>query len=80
MRVLIKIAGVTRLDQVRNDTVRDRLRLEPVLKNVERTRECWKKVESRKRSVVETVLTSEGAGKRPRGWPRKRWRDPFELT
>ena len=73
MRVLRKIAGVTRLDQVRNETVRDRLRLEPVLKMVERRRECWKeKVESRKGSVVEKVLTGEGVGKRPRGRPRKR--------
>ena len=40
MRVLRKIAGVTRLDQVRNETVRDRLRIEPVLKKVERRREC----------------------------------------
>ena len=71
-RVLRKIAGVTRLVQVRNETVRDRLRLELVLKNVERTRECWKKVESRKRSVVEKVLTGKGAGKGPRGWPRRR--------
>ena len=52
MRVLRKIAGVTRLDHVRNETARDRLRLEPVLKKVERRRECWKeKVESRKESV-----------------------------
>ena len=78
MRVLRKIAGVTRLDQVRNETVRDRLRLKPVLKKVERRRECWKeKVESRKGSVVEKVLTGEGVGKRPRGRPRKRWRDHF---
>ena len=27
-------------------------------------------------SVVEKVLTEEGIGKRPRGRPRKRWRDP----
>ena len=65
--MLRKIAGVTRLDQVRNETVRDRLRLEPVLKKVER----------RKGSVVEKVLTGEGVGKRPRGRPWKRWRDPF---
>ena len=31
MRLLRKIAGVTRLARVRNDTVKDRLRLEPVL-------------------------------------------------
>ena len=49
MKVLRKIAGVTRFDQVRNETVRDRLRLEPVLKKVERRRECWKeKVEEGK--------------------------------
>ena len=54
MRVLRKIAGVTKLDQIRNETVRDRIRPEPVLKKVERRRECWKeKVESRKGSAVE---------------------------
>ena len=42
-------------DTASHETVRDRLRLEPV--KVER-RECWKeKVESRKGSVVEKVLT-----------------------
>ena len=76
MRVLRKIAGVSRLDHVR-EMVRERLRIEPVLKKVERMRECWKeKVESRKGSVVEKVLTGEGIGKRSRGRPT-RWRDPF---
>ena len=42
MRMLRKIAGVSRLDHVRNETVRERLRLEQVLKKVERRRECWK--------------------------------------
>ena len=78
MRVLRKITGVSRLDHIRNKTVRERLGLEPVLKKAERRRECWKeKVESRKGSVVVKVLTGEGVGKRPRGRPRKRWRDPF---
>ena len=40
MRVLRKITGVSRLDHVRNETVRERLGLEPVLKKVERRREC----------------------------------------
>ena len=35
------------------------------------------KVESRKGSVVEKVLTGEGVRKRPRRQPRKRWRDPY---
>ena len=78
MRMLRKIAGVSRLDHVRNETVRERLRLELVLKKVERRRECWKEnVESRKGSVVAKVLAGEGVGKRPRGRPKKRWRDPF---
>ncbi len=77
MRMLRKIAGVSRLDHVRNETVRERLRLEPVLKKVERRRECWKEnVESIKGSVVAKVLAGERVGKRPRGRPRKRWRDP----
>ena len=55
--------------------MRERLRLEPVPKKVERRTECWKeKVESRK---VAKFLAGEGVGKRPRGRPRKRWRDPF---
>ena len=38
----------------------------------------WKeKVECKKGSVVEKVMTGEGVGRRPRGRPRKRWRDPF---
>ena len=49
MRVLRKIAGVSRLDNIRNEMVRERLRIELVLKKVERMRECWKeKMESRK--------------------------------
>ena len=69
---------MSRLDHVRNETVRERLGLEPVLKKVERRRECWnKQVESRRGSVVEKVMTGEGIEKRPRGRPRKRRRDPF---
>ena len=78
MRVLRKIAGVSRLDHVRNETVRERLGLEPVLKKVARRSECWKeKVESRKVRVVKRVKTGEGIGKRLRGCPRKGWRAPF---
>jgi len=78
MRVLRKIAGVTRMDRIRNETVRERLGVESVLEKVERRRECWKeKVECKKGSVVEKVMTGEGVGRRPRGRPRKRWRDRF---
>ena len=78
MRVLRKIAGVSRLDHVRNETVRDRLRVEPVLKKVERRQECWKKkVESREGSVMAKFPAGNGVGKRLRGRPRKRWQDPF---
>ena len=81
--MLRRIAGVSWLDHVENESVRERLRVEPVLKmggggGVERRRQCWKeKVKSRKGSVVEKVLTGQGVGKRPRGWPRQRWSDCF---
>ena len=67
IRMLRKIAGVSRLDHVRNETVRERLRLEPVLKKVERRRECWKEKVKRSRSVVAKVLAGKGVGKRPEG-------------
>ena len=38
IRVLRKIAGVSRLDHVKNETVREKLRIELVLKKVERMR------------------------------------------
>ena len=64
MKVLRKIAGVTRMDCVRNETVRERRKVEPILKKVERRRQCWKE------SVAEKVMTG-AVGRRLRGCPQK---------
>ena len=43
MRLLRKIAGVRRMDRVRNDDVRAQLRQEGVVEQVGRKRGVWKK-------------------------------------
>ena len=43
MRVLRKIAGVRRIDHVRNEDIRAQLRQEGVMEQVGRKREVWKK-------------------------------------
>ena len=72
---------MSRLDHVRNETVRERLGLEPVLKKVERRRECWKeKVESRNGSVVEKVLTGKELGRDREDSPESGGEIPSERT
>ncbi len=45
---------------------------------VKERREKWQtKVMEKTGSLVEKVTTGEVEGKRPRGRPRKRWRDQF---
>ena len=70
--ILKKIACVTRMNCVRNETVGEKLirNPEPALKRrcMEIRRECWKgKVENRKGNVAEKVLTGKGVGRRLRG-------------
>ena len=43
MRVLRKIAGVRRIDHVRNDDIRTQLGQEGIVEQVHRRREVWKK-------------------------------------
>ena len=43
MRVLRKIAGVRRMDHVRNDNIRAQLRQEGVVEQAGRKRDVWKK-------------------------------------
>ena len=73
MRVLRKIAGVRRIDHVRNEDIRAQLRQEGVVEQVGRKREVWKKqVEEQIGSITEMVVRGVVPGKRPRGRPRKR--------
>ena len=77
MKVLRRVVGVTRLDFVRNEVIRDRLKQEAVVAQVKR-REVWReKVIENEGSLVNRVMNGQVAGSRPRGRPRKRWRDEF---
>ncbi len=78
MRAFGKIAGVRRMDHMRNDNIRAQLRQEGVVEQVGRKREVWKKrVEEQIGSVTEMIMNDTVPGKRPRGRPRKRWSDAY---
>ena len=75
MMCLTRVEGVTRLDRVRNEEVREALGQEAVLEVVKEKQRKWKaKLEqmSEDRPVKE-VYMDEARGKRPRGRPRKSW-------
>ena len=74
--VFRKIVGVTRLDCIRNEEIRHRLQQRSIVEVVKERREnWWVKVMEKTGSLAELVLTGELEGRRPRGIPRKRWRD-----
>ena len=78
MRVVRKIAGVRRMDHVRNDYIRAELRQEGIVEQVGRKREVWKKrVEEQIGSKSEMVMSGTVPGKRPRGRPRKQWSNVY---
>ena len=64
MKVLRGVAGVTRLDCVRNEEIRKRLKQEAVVAQVKRRREGWKdRVLENQDSIVEKVMQRAGGGK-----------------
>jgi len=69
--------GWTRLDRVRNETVRERLKVEKITDRVRRSRLRWfGHVERRDENYVgRRTMNMAIPGKRKRGRPRKRWRD-----
>ena len=76
MSVLRKIAGLTRLDCIRNEETKCRLQQRSIVEVVKDRREKWQaKVMVKTESLVEKVMTGEEEGGRSRGGPRKRWGD-----
>ena len=51
MKVLRRVVGVTRLDCVRNEVIRERLKQETLIAQVKRRREVWR----------EKVIENEGS-------------------
>ena len=80
MNVLRKVAGMTRLDCIRNDEIRQRLQQRSIVEVVKERRLNWRAdVIEKPGSLVGKVLAGEVEGRRPQGRPRKRWRDEFQV-
>ena len=77
MRYLRRVEGVTRMDRLTNEDIRRRLEVEAVLEVTDRKKKEWRKKieEMPQERLVRRVFEEEVCGKRPRGRPRKRWRD-----
>ena len=82
MRVLRTIKGVTRKDRIRNTTIRAELHVPPLLEEIERTRLRWYGYVMRMKEdkKPKRYLMWKPEGKRPVGWPRKRWIEGVEAA
>ena len=73
-KVLRGVAGVTRLDCVRNEEIRKGLKQETVVAQVKRRREgCNDRVLENLGSIVEKVMREQVEGRRPRGRSRNKY-------
>ena len=77
MRYLRGVAGVRRIDRVRNSVIRLGLGVEPLLQKVSRSQLRWFGHVLRMPSnrLVGQVYLAQPTGRRPRGRPRNRWSD-----
>ena len=74
MSALRRVAGVTRMDHIRNEEQRS------IVDVVREWRESWRvnsKMMEKPESLAERVMAGEVEGSWPRGRPRKRWSDAF---
>ena len=73
MRYLWRMEGVTKLDKVRNEDIRQRLKQEAVVEVARKKQRAWKeKLDGMERErLVRRVYSEEVTGRRPRGRPRK---------
>ncbi|VDP37194.1 unnamed protein product [Heligmosomoides polygyrus] len=74
-------AGVTRLDRVRNDTIRQRFGVVPIADKLCEARLRWygHVLRANDDTVCKIGLNLEVPGKRPRGRPKQRWLDTLHL-
>ena len=80
MRYLRRVEGVTQVDRVRNEDVRQALRQAAVLDVVKAKQTAWnEKLEQMDDDrLVKRVYEEDVLGKRLRGRPRKRWHENFK--
>ncbi|VDO92435.1 unnamed protein product [Heligmosomoides polygyrus] len=74
-------AGVTRLDRVRNDTIRQRFGVATIADKLQEARLRWLCHASRANddTICKNGLNLEVTGKRPRRRPKQRWLDTLHL-
>ena len=78
MRYLRRVEGVTKLDKVRNEDIRQRLKQEAVVEIAQKKQRAWKEKDVMEAErLVKRVFSEEMNGKRPRGRPRKHWMHNF---
>ena len=77
MRFLRRIAGLTLLDRIRSSDIRETLQVSPLLLWIERSQLKWlgHVIRMPQERLVKQVYETCPTGKRPRGRPRRRWKD-----
>ena len=77
MRCLRKAIGVTKRDRIRNEIIRERIGMEPVLKYVQRQQIKWfgHVMRMPTNTLPQRTYNNRSSGRRRRGKPRKRWCD-----
>ena len=80
MNVLRRVQGVSRMERIRSEHIRQHLGQESVLEVIRRRQENWKGKLNEMSSdrVTKKVYVGEMEGRRPRGRPRMRWSDNFK--
>ena len=80
MRFLRGVAGITRLDRVRNSSIRNSLGIEPLLLQIERSQLRWfgHVVRMSHERLARQVLLAKPRGKRRVGRPRTKWMDNIQ--
>ncbi|VDO86743.1 unnamed protein product [Heligmosomoides polygyrus] len=71
-KMLRWMAGVTRMDRIRNDVIRQKFDVAPI---ADKMREARHVLRGEEDSVRKIGLNFEVIGKRPRGRPKQRWAD-----
>ena len=81
MRCLRKAVGVTKRDKIRNDAIRKKLGMEPVLTHIKRQQIKWfgHLLRMPANTLPQRTYNTKSSGKRKRGKPRKRWRDNIKV-
>lgn len=77
MRVLRRIAGCRRIDKIENKVIRENLKVEPLLLQIEKSQMRWlgHVLRMGPERLVKKVWNARPTETRPKGRPRARWRD-----